>query len=66
MPESDLGDPLSWKAPELKRAHGLGRLRVRGGLAVRLAVFLKTTACNVKRMVRALDARRTAASPQIG
>lgn len=51
---------------ELKRAHGLGRLRVRGGLAVRLAVFLKTIACNVKRMVRALDARRAAARPKIG
>lgn len=39
---------------ELKRAHGLGRLRVRGGLRVRLAVYLKALACNLKRMVRAL------------
>lgn len=39
---------------ELKRAHGLGRLRVRGGLSVRLAVYLKALACNVKRMVHAL------------
>jgi len=39
---------------ELKRAHGLGRLRVRGGLRVRLAVFFKALACNVKRMVRYL------------
>jgi hypothetical protein len=39
---------------ELKRAHGLGRLRVRGGLRVRLAVYLKALACNVKRMVHAL------------
>jgi IS5 family transposase len=39
---------------ELKRAHGLGRLRVRGGLRVRLAVYLKALACNLKRMVQAL------------
>ena len=32
---------------ELKRAHGLGRLRVR------LAVYLKALACNFKRMVHA-------------
>jgi len=37
---------------ELKRAHGLGRLRIRGGLRVRAAVYLKALACNVKRMVR--------------
>ena len=36
---------------ELKRAHGLGRLRVRGGRRVRLAVYLKALACNFKRMV---------------
>lgn len=39
---------------ELKRAHGLGHLRVRGGKRVRLAVYLKALACNIKRMVRAL------------
>lgn len=39
---------------EMKRAHGLGRLRVRGGHRVRLAVYLKALACNIKRMVRAL------------
>ena len=39
---------------ELKRAHGLGRLRVRGGPRVRLAVYLKALACNVKRMIHAL------------
>ena len=38
---------------ELKRRHGLGRLRVRGGERVRLAVYLKALACNVKRMVQA-------------
>ena len=38
---------------EMKRRHGLGRLRVRGGERVRLAVYLKALACNVKRMVGA-------------
>ena len=37
---------------ELKRAHGLGRLRVRGGKRVRLSVYLKATACNLKRALR--------------
>jgi hypothetical protein len=36
---------------ELKRRHGLGRPRVRGQLRVRLAVYLKAAACNVKRML---------------
>jgi hypothetical protein len=39
---------------ELKRKHGLGRLRIRGFLRVRLAVHLKALACNVKRMVKYL------------
>ena len=39
---------------ELKRAHGLGQLRIRGFLRVRLAVYLKALACNVKRMVKHL------------
>lgn len=34
---------------EMKRRHGLGHLRVRGGKRVRLAVYLKTAACNLKR-----------------
>ena len=38
---------------EMKRRHGLGRLRVRGGERVRLAIYLKALACNVKRMVGA-------------
>ena len=38
---------------ELRRRLGLGRLRVRGGEKVRLVVYLKALACNVKRMVRA-------------
>jgi hypothetical protein len=41
-------------ASELKRAHGLGRPRIRGFLRVRLAVYLKALACNVKRMVKYL------------
>jgi hypothetical protein len=45
---------------ELKRAHGLGRLRVRGGERVRLAVYLKGLACNLKRMVEALLELQTA------
>ena len=40
-----------WSAS--RRRHGLGHLRVRGGETVRLAVYLKALACNVKRMVRA-------------
>jgi hypothetical protein len=39
---------------ELKRAHGLGRLRVRRAPRVRLAVTTKLTACNVKRWLRAI------------
>ena len=39
---------------ELKRRHGLGCLRVRGGRRVRLAVYLKALACNIKRMIHAL------------
>lgn len=36
---------------EMKRRHGLGKLRVRRQPRVRLAVYLKAVACNVKRMV---------------
>jgi hypothetical protein len=38
---------------ELKRAHGMGRLRVRGAPAVEFAVFMKIIACNVKRYMKA-------------
>lgn len=41
---------------ELKRGHGLGRLRVRGLARVCIQVALKATACNVKRWLRALAA----------
>ncbi|HEY3378105.1 MAG TPA: transposase, partial [Armatimonadota bacterium] len=37
---------------ECKRAHGLGRLRVRGWTRVRVAVFLAGLACNVKRALQ--------------
>jgi hypothetical protein len=39
---------------ELKRRHGLGRLRVRRRPRVELAVHLAALACNMKRMVRQL------------
>jgi hypothetical protein len=39
---------------ELKRAHGLGHLRVRRMVRVKIQVALKTTACNIKRWLRAL------------
>lgn len=52
---------------ELKRAHGLGELRVRGGLRVRLAVRLKVLACNLKRAMNAWCEHRLEdrAGPQI-
>jgi hypothetical protein len=37
---------------EMKRRHGLGHLRVRREPRVRLAMYLKAAACNVKRMVK--------------
>ena len=37
---------------ELKRAHGLGKLRVRGRARVNLAVSMKVTACNIKRWMK--------------
>jgi hypothetical protein len=41
---------------ELKRGHGLGRLRVRRLARVTIQVALKTTACNIKRWMRACAA----------
>ena len=38
---------------EVKRSHGLGRLRIRRLPQVRIQVALKATACNVKRWLRA-------------
>jgi hypothetical protein len=35
---------------EMKRAHGLRKLTVRGGERVKVAVYLKTLGCNVKRV----------------
>ena len=37
---------------ELKRRHGMGRLRIRGRPQVKLAVYLKASACNVKRYLQ--------------
>jgi DDE family transposase len=42
---------------ELKRKHGLGKLPVRGLGRVRVAVYLKGLACNVKRVVTYLGKR---------
>ena len=39
---------------ELKRAHGIGRLKVRRLPRVCLVVALKVTACNIKRWAKAL------------
>lgn len=50
---------------ELKRRHGLGKLRVRGAPAVSLAVHLQAPACNVKRMVSSW-ARRPQPVPALG
>ena len=47
---------------ELKRGHGLGRLRVRRKPRVVMAVSLKVTACNVKRWLRAADTTMKAAA----
>lgn len=38
---------------ELKRKHGLGKLRVRGVKRVALALYFKALACNVKRALKA-------------
>ena len=51
---------------EVKRKHGLGKLRVRGRLRVVLAVCLKALACNLKRMVRAIQAAAAAGAPAGG
>jgi hypothetical protein len=37
---------------EMKRRHGCGKLRVRGGERVKLSVYFKVTACNLKRSLR--------------
>jgi hypothetical protein len=39
---------------ELKRKHGLGKLRVRGRPRVELSVYVKALSCNFKRMVQVL------------
>lgn len=38
---------------ELKRAHGMRKLRVRSGKRVKLSVYFKALACNLKRALRA-------------
>ena len=56
---------------ELKRRHGLGRIRTRHRPRIRLAVYLKAVACNVKRMVAyvaemALKTERSAELASLG
>lgn len=48
---------------ELKRRHGLGFLRVRGRRRVKLAVYLKALACNLKRMICALTPKLQPLTP---
>ena len=48
---------------EVKRKHGMGRLRVRKRPRVVLSVYLKTLACNFKRMVRFLAAEEAELAP---
>jgi hypothetical protein len=43
---------------ELKRRHGLRKLRVRGGARVKLAVYFKVTACNLKRALNYWNLQR--------
>lgn len=45
--------PIESTNSELKRRHGLGRLRVRRRAAVQIAVGMKVSACNIKRWLRA-------------
>ena len=45
---------------ELKRSHGIGKLRVRRIAKVCFAVACKLTACNIKRWARALAALKEA------
>jgi transposase len=49
---------------ELVRQHGLRRHRYRGDARRHLEHLLKTTACNLKRLARALAARQQATDPQ--
>lgn len=49
---------------ELKRAHGMGALRVRGAPRVLLTVFLKLAACNIKRMLKYLLKHRPGVQEQ--
>jgi len=48
---------------ELKRKHGLGKLRVRRRPRVELSVYLKALACNIKRMVCTLPAKPSLPAP---
>ena len=53
---AEFREKYAWRAgieatnSEMKRAHGLGQLPVRGQERVKVAVYLKALACNVKRV----------------
>jgi len=49
---------------ELKRGHGLGKLRVRGAPRVFFALVMKSLACNVKRALRYWGQTRQPVSPE--
>lgn len=51
---------------EIKRKHGLGKLRVRGRPQVVLAVSFKALACNIKRMLAAIVAAGAGSGPETG
>ena len=51
---------------ELKRAHGMGRLRVRRKPRVEFAVSRKVTACNIKRWLRTVAGRLKARRRPLG
>ncbi|MEK7407938.1 MAG: transposase, partial [Acidobacteriota bacterium] len=50
---------------ELKRRHGLRKLRVRGGVRVKLAVYFKVTACNLKRALNYWNLQRLKSSQAV-
>lgn len=53
-------------ASEMKRAHGLGQLRIRGLPKVKMKAKLKATACNIKRWVEELKDRLGGGDPRRG
>ena len=56
MPRSGIEATMS----ELKRGHGMGKLRVRRASKVCFAVACKVIACNIKRWAKAYEGSRNA------